>query len=443
MSAAPSPSERYAAGVARGDWQADPAQQPALVELDRLHAALIEAPARRGLLGRLLGAQTPQAPAGLYLWGGVGRGKTFMIDLFHDGLPLEVLRAHGSSGASQPTVGASGPSQDDAASTAPGAPVPGDARHALPSRPAGEGHEPMDAPGGAPARHRDLRHAPADPKLGRKRRTHFHRFMREVHDALRSHAGERDPLAAIVRGWRDAGLRVLVLDEFFVSDIGDAMLLARLLDRMFADGIVLVTSSNVDPKDLYKGGLQRARFLPAIDLLQRHTHVVYLQSDTDYRMRALTRSPVYRTPLDADADAWLGTRWHELGGDDEHRDAGVEIDGRRICVRARSPGMAWFDFDALCEGPRGASDYIHIATEFHTVLLGGIPRMDASRDDAARRFVTLIDELYDRNVNLVCTAAAEPHELYRGERLAGAFERTASRLIEMRSAEYLQREHRA
>ncbi|MCD9004743.1 cell division protein ZapE [Luteimonas sp. XNQY3] len=396
MSALPTPSGRYAAGVARGDWQSDPAQQPALVELDRLHAALIRPPARRGMLGRLFGGgDAPDVPAGLYLWGGVGRGKTFMIDLFHDGLPLQSMR----------------PAASDDTTSAPPAKDP--ARHATP-----------------------------DPKLGRKRRTHFHRFMREVHESLRAHAGERDPLAAIVRGWRDAGLRVLVLDEFFVSDIGDAMLLARLLDRMFADGIVLVTSSNVDPEDLYRDGLQRARFLPAIALLQRHTHVVYLESDTDYRMRALTRSPVYRMPLDAGSDGWLDTRWHELGGDDAHRDAGVEIDGRRICVRARTPGMAWFDFDALCEGPRGASDYIHVATEFHTVLLGGIPHMDATRDDAARRFVTLIDELYDRHVNLVCTAAADPPSLYSGERLTGAFERTASRLIEMRSAEYLQREHR-
>lgn len=422
MSALPTPSARYRAGVARGEWQSDPAQQPALVELDRLHEALLQPPPRRGLLGRLFGGgDAPEAPAGLYLWGGVGRGKTFMIDLFHDGLPLQVLRADGPTNAPLP---------------------PGRGGDRSQSERWGEGDAPAASaevqPSGKPARH-----APPDPKLGRKRRTHFHRFMREVHDALRAHAGERDPLAAIVRGWRDAGLRVLVLDEFFVSDIGDAMLLARLLDRMFADGIVLVTSSNVDPKDLYKDGLQRARFLPAIALLQRHCHVVFLESDTDYRMRALTRSPVYRTPLDAGSDAWLDTRWHELGGDDEHRDAGVEIEGRRICVRARTPGMAWFDFDALCEGPRGASDYIQVATEFHTVLLGEIPHMDATRDDAARRFVTLIDELYDRNVNLVCTAEAEPPALYSGERLLGAFERTASRLIEMRSAEYLAREHRA
>jgi cell division protein ZapE len=265
--------------------------------------------------------------------------------------------------------------------------------------------------------------------------------MREVHERLRAHAGARDPLSLIAREWR-AQLRVLVLDEFFVSDIGDAMLLGRLLDRLFAEGVVLVTSSNAAPPELYKDGLQRARFLPAIGLIERHCAVVHLDSPQDYRLRALTRSPVYRHPLDAGSEAWIESRWHALGGDDAHRDGSIELDGRRIAVRARCKGMAWFDFKALCEGPRAAGDYIEIAREFHTVLLGGIPRMDAQHDDAARRFVTLVDELYDRHVNLVCTADASPHLLYAGERLHAAFERTASRLIEMQSAEYLALEHR-
>jgi cell division protein ZapE len=358
-----SPSERYAAGVARGDWQDDAAQRAALHELDRIHAALLAQPPRQGWFGALFGKDDAAATPGLYLWGGVGRGKTFLIDLFFDGLPV----AH-------------------------------------------------------------------------KRRTHFHRFMRDVHERLRAHAGERDPLVAIAREWR-ATLRVLVLDEFHVSDIGDAMLLGRLLERLFAEGVVLVTSSNAAPEALYKDGLQRARFLPAIALIERNCAVVHLDSPVDYRLRALTRSPVYRAPLDADSDAWLESRWHELRGDDAHRDGSIELEGRKIATRARSKGMAWFDFAALCEGPRGASDYIEIASEFHTVLLGGVPAFDAQRDDAARRFVTLIDELYDRHVNFICTAAAEPTALYRGERLAAAFERTASRLIEMRSAEYLALQH--
>ncbi|MEN1941153.1 cell division protein ZapE [Luteimonas sp. MJ174] len=368
------PSQAYRQGVARGDWNDDPAQQAPLAALDRVHDAVVAAP-RRSWLKRTFGGGAP-APRGLYLWGGVGRGKTFMVDLFYAGLPLPVAK--------------------------------------------------LDAGGG----HGDG-----------KRRTHFHRFMRVVHERLREHAGERDPLAAIVAEWRRS-LRVLVLDEFFVSDIGDAMLLARVLDRMFDEGIVLVTTSNIAPSGLYADGLQRARFLPAIDLLERHCEVVEIVSDTDYRLRELTRSPVYRAPLDAGSDAWLAARWHALGGDDAHRDGSIELDGRRIATRARCPGMAWFDFEALCEGPRAASDYIGIASEFHTVLLGKVPVMDATRDDAARRFVTFIDEAYDRNVKLVCTAAAAPHALYEGERLAGAFERTASRLIEMQSSDYLAQQHR-
>ncbi len=359
------PSQRYAAGVARGDWLQDPAQLPALAELDRIHLAVSEPAPTRGLFERMFGGDPPEPVAGLYLWGGVGRGKTFLIDLFHDGLPITG-----------------------------------------------------------------------------KRRTHFHRFMREVHAGLREYAGERDPLAAVARQW-GATLRVLVLDEFFVSDIGDAMLLARLLERLFAEGVVLVTSSNAAPSTLYPDGLQRVRFLPAIALIGQRCHVVHLNSEEDYRLRALSQSTIYRAPLDAQSDPWLQERWRALGADDAHRDAGIELDGRRVPVRARCKGMCWFEFSALCEGPRGSGDYIQVAREFHTVLVGGIPRMDGDRDDAARRFVTLVDELYDRHVNLVCTADAEPPALYSGERLVGAFERTASRLIEMRSAEYLAHEHQA
>ncbi len=363
-SAAVLPSENYRAGAARGDWEDDPAQYEALRELDRIHAALTQTQKRTGLLQRMFG-DGPQPPErGLYLWGGVGRGKTFLIDLFFDGLPI-----------------------------------------------------------------------------AQKKRTHFHRFMRDVHARLRAHAGERDPLAIIAREWR-RDLRVLVLDEFFVNDIGDAMLLGRLLERLFAEGVILVTTSNSAPGELYKDGLQRARFMPAIELIQRHCIISHLVSPIDYRLRELTRSPVYRTPLDNGSDAWLDSRWHALGGDDAHRGGTIELEGRKIAVRARCKGMAWFDFEELCEGPRGASDYIEIAREFHTVLLGGIPRLDEGRDNPARRFITLIDELYDRHVNLVCTADAAPPALYEGTRLAAAFERTSSRLIEMQSAEYLTLEHR-
>ncbi|KAF1715626.1 cell division protein ZapE [Pseudoxanthomonas yeongjuensis] len=360
---AATPSQAYAQGAARGDWQDDPAQYVALRELDRIHLALIET-AETGWREKLSFWKKPEPVRGLYLWGGVGRGKTFLVDLFYDGLPIQ-----------------------------------------------------------------------------QKYRTHFHRFMRGVHERLREHAGQSDPLAKIAEEWRDE-LRVLVLDEFFVTDIGDAMLLGRLLERMFAEGVTLVTTSNTAPQNLYKDGLQRESFLPAIALLQQHCATVHAEGEEDYRLRALTRSPVYRTPLDAASDGWLGERWGELSGLAEKR-GNIEIESRRIPVRARGKSIVWFDFAALCDGPRGTSDYIEVAREFNTVLLGGIPAFDRNNEDAARRFVNLVDELYDRHVNLVCTATTLPTELYSGTRLQGAFERTASRLIEMQSAEYLASQHKA
>ncbi|AOD16701.1 cell division protein ZapE [Xanthomonas fragariae] len=358
------PSQRYAAGVERGDWRADPAQQAALAELGRIHEALVDC-AQDGWLDRLSAFwKNPEPVRGLYFWGGVGRGKTFLVDLFYDGLPIK-----------------------------------------------------------------------------QKYRTHFHRFMRGVHEQLRQHAGQSDPLARIAHQWRE-NLRVLVLDEFFVTDIGDAMLLARLLERLFAEGVTLVTTSNTAPENLYANGLQRESFMPAIGLLQKFCVELYAEGTEDYRMRALTRSPVYRTPLDAHSDAWLAQRWSELSGNSEARGGNIEIESRKIAVRARGKSIVWFDFAALCEGPRGPGDYIEIAREFTTVLLGGIAHFDRMNEDAARRFVNLIDELYDRHVNLVCTAQDTSPTLYSGQRLAGAFERTASRLIEMQSVEYLAAAHR-
>ena len=204
-----------------------------------------------------------------------------------------------------------------------------------------------------------------------------------------------------------------------------------------------MTTSNTAPGNLYKDGLQRESFLPAIALLQQHCVELYAEGTEDYRLRALTRSPVYRAPLESGADAWLASRWNELSGGAAVRSGSIEIESRKIAVRARGKSIAWFDFAALCEGPRGTSDYIEIAHEFTTVLLGDIPAFNRDNEDAARRFVNLIDELYDRHVNLVCTANAAPVALYSGTRLQGAFERTASRLIEMQSAEYLATPHMA
>ncbi len=382
---APLPSQVYTQGAREGKWQDDPAQHAALAELDRIHLGLVEAQ-DEGWLHRLSSLwRTPEPVAGLYYWGSVGRGKTFLVDLFYDNLPLQI------------------------ASTA--------------GRAAGPG--PQSVRGGERGKYR----------------THFHRFMRGVHEHLRQHAGHSDPLARIAQEWSDE-LRVLVLDEFFVTDIGDAMLLARLLEQLFAQGVTLLTTSNTAPPQLYANGLQRESFLPAIALLQAHCVVLETTGLEDYRLRALIRSPVYRTPLDAEADAWLTSRWQELSGLPA-KPGNIQIEGRRIPVRGRGKSIAWFDFAALCEGPRSTSDYIEIAREFNTVLLAGIPVFDRNNEDAARRFVNLVDEFYDRQVNLVCTAAAPPTALYSGTRLEGAFERAASRLIEMQGADYLAAQHKA
>ncbi len=364
--AAQLPSAAYAAGVGAGRWQQDPAQQPGLAELDRIHRQL-RARQRHPFWRRWLWALRPPPPVrGLYLWGGVGRGKTFLNDLLFDQLGDEVPR----------------------------------------------------------------------------RRWHFHRFMVEVHARIQALPDDTADTVAVVADQFADEMRLLVLDEFIVSDIADAMILGRLLERLFARGVVLVTTSNTAPPNLYKDGLQRARFLPAIALIERHCAVVHLDSAHDYRLRQLTRASTYLTPLGPEAERGLAEHFHRLAADCPHEAGPLAVNGRPIPVRALAEGIAWFDFAALCEGPRAAADYIEIARDFHTVLVSGVPVFDAAHDNAARRFVHLVDELYDRNVNLLLSAAAEPTWLYGGEKLMQEFERTASRLIEMRSAEYLAREHR-
>lgn len=357
------PGQAYAEGVAAGRWSDDPAQRAVLGELDRIWHALTEAPAP-GLLGRLLG-RAPRGVTGLYLWGGVGRGKTFLTELFLEHLPA--------------TVG--------------------------------------------------------------RRRVHFHRFMGEVHARLRALGERSDPLDVVAAELAQQ-LRVLVLDEFVVNDIGDAMLLARLLDGLFERGVCLVATSNTVPAELYRDGLQRARFLPAIAALERHCRVVEMVSNTDYRLRTLTRARVYHVPLDDAAEAALRDCFDALTADLPAESAALLLHGRRLQPRGRADGVVWFDFATLCEGPRAVADYIELARDFHTVLLSGVPLFDGRNDDPARRFVHLVDEFYDRNVNLVLSAAAPPLALYTGQRVAREFERTVSRLIEMQSEAYLAAPHR-
>ena len=363
--AAQRPSAAYAAGIHAGRWQPDEAQGQALVELDRIHRQL-RARQRHPRWKQWLWTLRPPAPVqGLYLWGGVGRGKTFLNDLLFEYL------------------------------------------------------------GELP-----------------RRRWHFHRFMVEVNARVQAlPADTADTVAVVADGLADE-LKLLVLDEFIVTDIADAMILGRLLERLFARGVVLVTTSNTAPKHLYKDGLQRARFLPAIALIESNCAVVHLDSKQDYRLRQLTRAETYLTPLDDAAERGMAEHFARLAADCPGEDGPLVVNGRAIEARALAEGIAWFDFTALCEGPRAAADYIEIARSFHTVMVSGVPVFDLAHDNAARRFVHLVDELYDRNVNLLLSAAAEPMWLYGGDKLRQEFERTASRLVEMRSAEYLAREHR-
>jgi cell division protein ZapE len=364
------PLERYRAELRRPGFVHDPAQERAMGELQRVHDALAAA-REPGLLRRIV-ARLRRDPAlgrvavpGLYMWGGVGRGKTHLMDLFHECLPF----------------------------------VP-------------------------------------------RQRTHFHRFMQRVHHELREVSGERDPLRLV--GARIAAeARVLCFDEFFVADITDAMLLAGLLEELFARGVTLVATSNVEPDHLYRDGLQRQRFLPAIELLKRHVRVINVDGGTDHRLRLLEQAELYHSPLDAGADASLERSFASLAPEQGRADVELQVEGRVIRARRVADDVAWFEFAELCEGPRSQNDYIEIAREFHAILLGNVPVFTAEREDAARRFINLVDELYDREVKLVVSAAAAPAELYRGTRLYHEFQRTASRLTEMQSREYLALEHRA
>lgn len=360
--------ERYDRAAQAAGFQADPAQLAALRHLSRLREELVRAE-RRSVAARLLSRFSVRpghgaAVRGVYLWGSVGRGKTWLMDLFFDSLPFPL-----------------------------------------------------------------------------KRRSHFHRFMQAVHAGLRRHRDEVDPLAAVAADVA-AEARVVCFDELFVSDIADAMILGTLFGRLVDRGVTLVFTSNVPPTGLYRDGLQRQRFLPAIALLERHTEVVCLDGATDYRLRQLTQAPIYLQAGSAQAMRELVGIFEDLADGAGTAGGSVTIAGREVPVVRGSENVVWFDFAAVCEGPRGKDDYVEIAREYQSVLVSGVPVFSEQREDAARRFIALVDEFYDRRVKLVLSAEAAPTQLYRGSRLRFEFERTASRLIEMQTEEYLATEHR-
>ncbi|MFG6666745.1 cell division protein ZapE [Halomonas sp. HNIBRBA4712] len=377
----PTPLARYKSDIKRDDFQFDAAQENAVKHLQRLYDNLLAAPsttpktvvANKGLKARMAGlvgkkktTDEPPVPrvSGLYFWGGVGRGKTYLVDTFYEALPFPD-----------------------------------------------------------------------------KMRTHFHRFMQRVHNELNHYKGEKNPLE-LIAGKFASEARVICFDEFFVKDITDAMILANLLEALFKRGVVLVATSNIVPDDLYKDGLQRARFLPAIDLLKRHCEVVNVDSGVDYRLRALERAEIFHFPSDEAAERELSRSFKEIAGQAGEEDAPLEVNHRVLKTRRLHDNVAWFDFRALCDGPRSQNDYIEIAREFHTVLVSDVPQMSAKTEDQARRFINMVDEFYDRGVKLLMSADVAVESLYTEGKLSFEFERTLSRLQEMQSREYLALAHK-
>ncbi len=272
-------------------------------------------------------------------------------------------------------------------------------------------------------------------------RIHFHRFMDTIHDLLKQEKKRQDPLDSISARIAKRA-RVLCFDEFHVSDIGDAMILAGLLKGLFARGVSLVATSNTAPVALYAGGLQRERFLPAIAAIEQHCRVETLNAAEDYRLRELIRHPVYHCPADDQANEELAVEFRALAAGEQISQVPLKIRGHTIQPRKRAGSVIWFDFSTLCEGPRASSDYIELARRFSTLLVSDIPQMGESENNAARRFIHLVDECYDRAVKLIVSAAVLPTDLYTGKHLAAPFERTSSRLIEMQSREYLEMAHK-
>ena len=340
----------------------DAAQQNAAAALQGLHASLLSFKQARGnALKKMLSRAQP--PRGLYFWGGVGRGKSFLMDAFYESVPYR-----------------------------------------------------------------------------RKRRVHFHAFMHEIHEALKAHKHQDDPLMQVAAEIART-TRLLCFDEFHVSDIADAMILGRLFTSLFERGVVVVTTSNYPPDGLYPNGLQRHLFLPTIELLKSRLEVLEVDAGIDYRLRTLERIETFLVPDDAVAEAKLAKDFEQIAGV-AGEDRPIEVLERSIGVRRRAPGVIWFDFAELCGGHRSQNDYLALAQEHHTLLLSHVPRMSREQASEARRFTWLVDVLYEHRVKMIVSAAVDAEHLYTEGTQAEEFKRTVSRLTEMRTREYLAEAHR-
>ncbi|PTM33896.1 cell division protein ZapE [Enterobacter cloacae] len=368
-----SPASRYQLALNDGTHQADDVQREAVSRLEMIYQELTAKPAEveqngglKAAFGRLLGKKAPQAHApvrGLYMWGGVGRGKTWLMDLFYLSLPGE-----------------------------------------------------------------------------RKQRLHFHRFMLRVHEELTALQGKSDPLEIVADRFK-AETDVLCFDEFFVSDITDAMLLGGLMKALFARGITLVATSNIPPDELYRNGLQRARFLPAIDAIKQYCDIMNVDAGVDYRLRTLTQAHLWLSPLNAETTHQMDTLWLALAGAKRENAPELEINHRPLPTLGVENQTLAVSFTTLCVDARSQHDYIALSRLFHTVMVLDVPVMTRLMESEARRFIALVDEFYERHVKLVISAEVPLYEIYQGERLKFEFQRCLSRLQEMQSEEYLKLEH--
>ena len=363
-----SPKDWYQAASVLPDFVYDAAQAAAIEELDVLWHQLVDFKSRRNqFLGRSL--LSPEVPRGLYLWGGVGRGKTLLMDAFYASLPYR-----------------------------------------------------------------------------RKRRIHFHNFMAEVHHEMKALAGEADPLIALADNIAKS-TRLLCLDEFHVNDIADAMILGRLITALFERSVVLMTTSNIPPDDLYANGLQRKNFLPVIALLKRELKVMHIENGSDYRLRAMTREPLFlvakNEPGAAENEARMAALFDKIAGQTRQDVTHIEVLGRMIPVKRVAHNVVWFDFRELCGGAHSQPDYLEIAHRYSSVFVSHIPRLTEDFASEARRFNWLIDVFYDNHVRLVATSAVPLEDVFTDDMASGEFSRTASRLTEMQTLHYLKQLHQS
>jgi cell division protein ZapE len=355
-------TEAYQQALTQRGFSSDPAQLRAVQALERCATEWAQYKQRRSNSLKKMFIH-PEIPRGVYMYGGVGRGKSFLMDCFFNAVPLK-----------------------------------------------------------------------------RKTRLHFHEFMREVHRELRDLQGTVNPLDELGRRMSER-YKLICFDEFHVADVTDAMVLHRLLDALFKHGVGFVTTSNFKPDDLYPDGLHRDRILPAIELLKQKLEVINVDNGTDYRRRALELVDLYHCPLDASTEDRMRQAFESLAETADESPV-MTIEAREIQACRRAGGVIWFDFKTLCGGPRSQNDYLELATQFHTLLLSGVPQMTVRMASEARRFTWLVDVLYDRKVKLIASAAVAPEQLYTEGPLSHEFPRTVSRLVEMQSAEFLAEPHR-